>query len=71
MATLALAAVVYLAGYWLSLKIWPYTGCGKCGGTGRNGGSNRKRWGYCRKCGGSGRKWRLGVRVFMHSRTIS
>src|SRR5204863_364413 len=62
---LVLTAITYLIGYYLSLRIWPDTACRKCGGSGRNAGSNEKRWGYCRKCKRSGRQWRLGVRLFM------
>jgi DnaJ-class molecular chaperone len=55
-------------GYWVSLRLYPYTACPKCGGSGRNAGSNRRRWGSCRRCGGSGKRWRWGVRVFMNDR---
>lgn len=56
--------LTYAAVYLVSLRIWPYTACGRCDGSGRNAGSNRDRWGSCRKCGGGGRKERLGVRLF-------
>ena len=52
------AVVVYLVGYWLSLKIWPYTACP--GGGGATAAHAEAR----------ARKWRLGVRLFMHSRTL-
>jgi DnaJ-class molecular chaperone len=52
-------------GYRVSLWIWPYTYCRKCGGSGRNSGSNRRRFGACPRCGGSGRKERFGVRLFV------
>lgn len=59
---LALALIV-LAGYRVSLWIWPQTYCRRCSGKGRNAGSTRRRFGACGKCGGSGRKPRLGNRV--------
>lgn len=63
-----LAAALAVAGYLVSLRIWPQTYCRKCEGGGRNAGSSRKRFGSCRKCGGSGRKQRLGNRVFSRER---
>lgn len=51
--------------YRVSLRIWPYTKCGRCKGTGRNAGSNSCRFGMCGACGGSGRKERLGTRLFL------
>lgn len=60
-AGLAVAAVIYR----ISLRLWPFTRCGKCQGRGTNAGSNRKRFGQCRKCGGSGSKERLGTRLLL------
>ncbi len=46
---IALAAAVVYAG---SLYIWPFRPCSRCGGTGRNRGSNKRRYGTCkaRRC---------------------
>lgn len=63
MAVLAVAALICSAGYLASLKIWPETSCRRCRGTGRNAGSNARRFGRCKRCGGSGRKARLGNRI--------
>lgn len=64
-----LAAVVVIgAGYYVSLLLWPYTACGRCGGSGRNAGSSRRRFGVCKRCGGSGRKERFGVRLVRRGR---
>lgn len=68
MITLILVAAVLAVAYRVSLALWPYTACGRCAGSGRNAGSNRRRWGACRVCGGSGRKERLGVRVLNRRR---
>jgi hypothetical protein len=46
-----------------SLYLWPLGPCLKCKGTGRNQGSNRKRWGECRRCQGTGRRQRPGARL--------
>jgi hypothetical protein len=46
---LGLAAAVIYTG---SLYAWPFRPCSRCGGTGRNRGSNRRRYGTCkaRRC---------------------
>ena len=46
-----------------SLYLWPLGPCLKCKGTGRNQGSNRKRYGECRRCQGTGRRQRTGARL--------
>lgn len=63
---LTLTAVALILGglYWLSVRLWPFGPCWKCGGSGRNGGSNRRRFGNCRRCKGSGRRMRFGTRLF-------
>ena len=63
MAVLIVAAIACGAGYLVSLRIWPETKCGRCGGGGRNRGSSAKRFGTCKRCAGSGRKPRLGNRI--------
>lgn len=62
MEVLAAGALIWAAGYYISLRIWPETTCRRCGGGGRNAGSTRRRFGRCRHCGGSGRKQRFGNR---------
>ena len=56
---LGLAAAVVYAG---SLYVFPFRPCGKCKGSGRKAGSNRRRFGHCGRCGGSGRRRRLGAK---------
>ena len=63
MAVLAVAVLICGAGYLASLKIWPETSCGRCHGSGRNAGSNSKRFGKCKRCTGTGKKPRLGTRM--------
>lgn len=63
MGVLIIAALACGAGYLVSLKIWPETKCGRCGGSGRNAGSTSKRFGKCRRCAGTGRKPRFGNRI--------
>lgn len=60
---LGLLVIAWPIGYYVSLRIWPLTSCRRCAGTGKNAGSNRKRFGRCGKCKGTGRKLRLGTRV--------
>jgi hypothetical protein len=47
----------------VSLYLWPFAPCAKCHGTGRNQGSNRKRFGECRRCKGTGRRERAGAKL--------
>ncbi len=53
-ALLAAAALLYR---------YPFGRCGKCQGTGRNRGSNARRFGTCKRCGGAGRRQRTGSRT--------
>jgi DnaJ-class molecular chaperone len=63
-----IVAALAAAGYYVSLRIWPWTYCRRCEGGGRNAGSNRRRFGTCPACGGSGRKLRLGARALERGR---
>lgn len=56
-----LAAAGIAAANVASLWLWPYGPCLACHGTGRNTGSNRRRYGECRRCNGAGRRRRLGA----------
>lgn len=47
----------------ISLLLWPYGPCRRCDGTGKNVGSNGRRWGTCRRCKGTGRRLRFGARL--------
>jgi hypothetical protein len=58
------------AGNVISLYFWPFAPCWSCKGTGRNQGSNRKRYGECRRCKGTGRRQRLGARL-VHRGAVS
>jgi hypothetical protein len=60
MAVLFLIACAAVLAWLGSLYLWPFGLCGKCQGSGRNAGSNRKRFGDCPRCAGSGRRQRLG-----------
>lgn len=66
--TVVVLIVAAFGGYWLSVRLWPYKRCPRCGGGGRNAGSNSRRFGMCGRCGGSGRRERFGVRLFFHRR---
>ena len=70
MAELILIILLAIAAWAGSLYLWPFRPCLKCGGTGRNKGSNRRRFGECRRCKGSGRKRRLGART-IHRGAVS
>jgi hypothetical protein len=56
--------------YVVSLWLFPFRPCARCGGSGRRRGSNRKRYGECRRCKGTGRKRRLGAKT-IHRGAIS
>ena len=64
MAILVAVAVVLVIGYLISIRVHPFTNCGRC-----NGGSRHKGAIYsyayrpCRRCKGSGRKKRFGGKV--------
>lgn len=68
MLTLAVLGLAALAGWTVSLYLWPFAPCRRCEGGGRNPGSNRKRHGQCRRCGGSGRRTRFGARTVHRGR---
>jgi hypothetical protein len=53
-----------------ALYLWPFGPCLKCHGTGRNPGSNKKRYGECRRCKGTGRRPRLGAKL-IHRGAVS
>ena len=53
-----------------SLYLFPFRPCMRCGGSGRNKGSTRKRFGECRRCKGAGRKRRLGAKT-IHRGAVS
>ncbi|MGH3380229.1 MAG: hypothetical protein ACRDP6_36400 [Actinoallomurus sp.] len=65
-----LAALLVIAGlYYLSIRLHPYTSCGRCRRRrGKNAGSTRRVWGNCGACRGTGQKERLGVRLFFRRR---
>ena len=65
-----LAALGIAAGNVVSLYFWPFGPCLFCKGTGRNQGSNRKRYGECRRCKATGRRKRLGARL-VHRGAVS
>ena len=65
MSIFIILIIIFIIGYYLSLRAHPYAKCRLCNGSGRHWGSvytyaHRR----CRKCGGNGRKERLGVRLF-------
>jgi len=70
MAQLILFGLLAVLGYLGSLYLWPFRPCMRCGGTGRNKGSSRKRFGECRRCKGNGRKRRLGAKT-IHRGAVS
>lgn len=75
---LAAVAVVLTVSYLLSCRIWPYTNCGRCNGSGKSrsplnvgralGISRRKAFRNCPRCSGSGRRTRIGRRLLDHHR---
>lgn len=69
-AETVLLVLIGIALYAGSLYLWPFRPCMRCGGSGRNQGSNRKRFGECRRCKGTGRKRRLGAKT-IHRGAVS
>lgn len=67
-ATLLVIALGALACWVASLYLWPFAPCRKCEGSGRNRGSDGKRYGQCRRCEGSGRRTRFGARAVHRGR---
>jgi hypothetical protein len=65
-----LAGLGIAAGNGVSLYFWPFAPCWSCNGSGRNRGSNRKRYGECRRCKGTGRRQRPGSRL-VHRGAVS
>lgn len=68
MLTLILTGLALAAAWVVSLYLWPFAPCGKCQGSGRNKGSNRKRHGECRRCGSKGRRVRFGAKTVHRGR---
>ncbi len=70
MGFIVIVAVIYLIGYYLSLKAYPFTKCKHCNGRGRFDatGMYSYAFGRCGKCGGTGRKERLGARMFLSNK---
>jgi hypothetical protein len=63
MAELILVLLGCGAAWVIGLLLWPYSPCNRCEGSGRNAGSNSRRWGPCSRCKGSGRRLRAGARL--------
>jgi hypothetical protein len=59
-AKLTMLAVAALLVYAASLYRYPFRPCIWCKGTGRNKGSNARRFGHCWRCAHTGRVQRLG-----------
>jgi len=58
--TLLLIVLAGFACWAISVYVFPFRPCGRCGGTGRKAGSTRRRFDLCRRCNGTGRVQRLG-----------
>jgi hypothetical protein len=53
-----------------SLYLWPFRPCPRCGGSSRNKGSNKQRFGQCRRCQGRGSLRRIGAKT-IHRGAVS
>jgi hypothetical protein len=69
-AEIILIALLAAAAYAGSLYLWPFRPCLRCGGSGRNKGSTRRRFGECRRCKGTGRLRRIGAKT-IHRGAVS
>lgn len=63
MVTVLLIALIAFACWAISVYVYPFRHCGRCGGTGRKPGSTRRRFDLCRRCSGTGRVQRIGSRA--------
>lgn len=61
---LTLAGVVWAGGYFVACRIWPYTWCPRCSGSGRRSSPSGKAYRPCPRCKGSGRRVRTGRRAW-------
>jgi len=59
--SLILIGFAVAAGYLVSLYVWPFRPCPRCGGARVSRGSTGRRFGLCKRCGGTGRTRRLGA----------
>lgn len=70
---LGAVGVVLAVGYLLGCRIWPYTNCPRCNGSGKSrkplnlttalGLTRHKAFRNCPRCSGTGRRLRLGRRL--------
>ncbi len=63
MVTVLLIALIGFACWGVSVYVYPFRHCGRCGGTGRKPGSTRRRFDLCKRCSGTGRVQRIGSRA--------
>ena len=63
MTGVLLIALIAFACWAISVYLYPFRPCGRCGGTGRKKGSTRRRFDLCRHCSGTGRVQRIGSRT--------
>ena len=61
--TLLLLALTAFACWAVSVYVYPFRHCGKCGGTGRKKRSTLRRFDLCKRCAGTGRVQRVGSRT--------
>jgi hypothetical protein len=63
MAGLLLIVLIAFACWAVSVYVYPFRHCGRCGGTGRKKGSTRRRFDLFHRCSGTGRVQRFGSRT--------
>ena len=63
MTGVLLIALGAFACWAISVYLYPFRPCGRCGGTGHKKGSTRRRFDLCRRCSGTGRVQRIGSRT--------
>jgi len=63
----AVALIVAVLAIGWPVSLWPLGPCGRCDGSGRNIGSNGKRFGNCGRCKGTERRQRLGSKFVQPS----
>lgn len=61
----AVAAGLWLAGYWTACAVWPFMACQRCEGAGKRRSPSGRAWRPCPRCKGAGRRMRSGRKAWL------
>lgn len=62
--TVITGLTLWVLGYAVACRVWPYAACRKCDGAGRFRSPSGRAWRHCRRCKGSGARVRFGLRIW-------